>query len=559
MKYTSSSRGRNPFQQTMMLLACVAWLAWAGGRAQAAVYTWSNAAGGDYTNAANWGGSVPGPSDSAQFNKTNAYTVNLSCNYTNNDLRFESSAGNLTFNFNSNSLTLDGTYFGWLQMYQTLGTNTVNMNNGTIYLPTNTITWIGACGQAYQNSMTTLVFSNMTLIGRTFGVASADGLWLNQSVTWNAYNSTISLVNFGIASSGGHTDTTTTATALIGQGSTLSVTNGFAVGQSCYASVGNLNISNGTLFAFGGLTLGVDYNNVGNMNISGNGQAYVGGTIQFGRGNSTSNLIANGHILIDGPNALLEANTLNRYYVYSIGTVTNNGGILQYTSATPYQAPQNPLAFGTLVVTNGTTSLRAITNADVFCNQSGKPLDSAVKMLWTGTSNKFRLNNASNSMAINQTYTFAPGTATNFARLEMLNSSTYRNGSVTIGAGGSLYLSSGASTISSVLTAAPSSTIEFDLSNTNAPGCLLSTTNVYLNGCTLQLDLASPPILNTPFLIISNSLASQLSYSFAGSNTKQTFTLNGTNYLTTINLANGGTEVVVQTTIPARGTTAFFR
>ena len=558
MKTTSNRRAGFMIHQVMTSLACVAWLTWAGGRAQAAVYTWSNAAGGNYTNAANWGGAVPGPSDGAQFNKTNTYTVNLSCNYTNDNLRFESSAGNVTFNFNSNSLTLGDTYIGWLQMYQTLGTNTVTLNNGTIYLPSNGVTYIGACGQGSQNSMTTLVFSNMTLIGKVFGIAAADGLWLNQSVTWNAYNSTISLFNFGIASSGGHTDTTTFATALIGQGSTLSVTNGFVVGNNCYASVGNLNISNGTLFALGGIGLGHDYNNVGNMTISGNGQAYVGGTINFGRGNSTSNLTANGHILIDGPNALLEANTLNRYYVYSIGTVTNNGGILQYTSATPYQAPQNPLAFGTLVVTNGTTSFRAITNADVFCNQSGKPLDSAVKMLWTGTSNKFRLNNASNSMAINQTYTFAPGTTTNFARLELLNGSTYRNGSVTIGAGGSLYLSSGASTISSVLTAAPSTTIEFDLSNTNAPGCLISTTNMYLNGCTLQLDLASPPILNTPFLVISNTLASQLSYAFAGSSTKQNFTINGTNYLTTIALAGGGTEVVAQTTIPPQGTSVFF-
>ena len=34
-------------------------------------------------------------------------------------------------------------------------------------------------------------------------------------------------------------------------------------------------------------------------------------------------------------------------------------------------------------------------------------------------------------------------------------------------------------------------------------------------------------------MIISNSLASQLSYSFVGDSTKQDFTINGTNYLTT--------------------------
>ena len=230
--------------------------------------------------------------------------------------------------------------------------------------------------------------------------------------------------------------------------------------------------------------------------------------------------------------------------------------MFQFTNAAPTITSDT---FGNFSITNGTVSFRAITNADVTCNQGVKALRSDTVMSWTGTSNTFRLNNATNSGTIDQTYTFAPGTATNFARLELVNGSTYRNGRVTIGANGSLYLSGGASTISSVLTAAPSSTLEFNLANTNAPACLLSTTNVYLNNCTLQLDLANPPILNTQFMIISNSLASQLSYSFAGGNTKQNFTINGTNYLTTISLTGGGTKVVVQTTIPVRGTTAFFR
>ena len=236
--------------------------------------------------------------------------------------------------------------------------------------------------------------------------------------------------------------------------------------------------------------------------------------------------------------------------------VTNNGGIFQYTVYNPSIAPG---IFGRVMITNGTVSFRAINNADVTCNQGTKALRSDTLMLWAGASNTFRLNNATNSGTIDQTYTFAPGTATNFARLELVNGSTYRNGNVTIGANGSVYISGGASTFSSVLTAAPSSTIEFNLANTNSPGCLLSTTNVYLNGCTLQLDYANPPIVNTSFMIISNSLASQLSYSFAGSSSKQLFTLNNTNYLTTIWLGGGGTEVLVQTTIPVRGTTAFFR
>jgi len=235
--------------------------------------------------------------------------------------------------------------------------------------------------------------------------------------------------------------------------------------------------------------------------------------------------------------------------------LTNNGGVLQFTNAAPVITPLN---IGDFVIANGTVSFRAITNADVRCNQSGKPLSYLTKFNWFGA-NAFRLNNATNVNSSTQAYSFWDvSTPRIFVRLELLNGSMYRGGDVYIGDGGSLYLSGGASTISQGLIADMDSTVEFDLRSTNAPGCLLLASTAEFDGCNLQLDLANPPIVNTPFLIISNTMADASSYSFAGSSTKQTLTLNGTNYITTISLANGGTEVWVQTTIPTKGTTVFF-
>ena len=592
MKDANSNRGGNSVHPAMTWLACVAWLTLAGWSAEAATKSWSNSAGGDYTNAANWNGGVPGSSDCADFEKTNVYTINLTTSVTNDNLYFIANngvaytTGTVTFNFNSNSLTLlaaadgYGNRYPWT-MSEWGGTNIVNMNNGTLVLPR------GACriGASARNSLGVGVVncSNMTFIGDSFQVAYIDGGWVGHG-SWNLYNSTATLSNFSLANAGGagNTFSNGTGNVLIGPGSVLSVVNGFSVGAYGSNVVGTITISNGTLNANGGFTLGVgspgvctsgDTGNLivqgngavyangavllgyadtacGNIIIQDNGRVYVNGTVGFGYYSSA----AYGSVVLNGPNALLEVNTLTVNNNHP-STVRNNGGIYQYTSASPAITPGT---FGNFSISNGTVSFRAITNADVTCNLGTKALRSDTVMLWAGTSNTFRLNNATNGGTPNQAYTFAPGTATNFARLELVNGSTYRNGNVTLGAGGSLYVSGGASTISSVLTAAPSSTIEFDLSNTHASGCLLSTTNMYLNGCTLKLDFANPPIVNTPFLIISNAVAGQLSYSFAGGSTWQACTINGTNYVTTINRAGGGREVVVQTVIPANGNVFHF-
>jgi hypothetical protein len=226
-------------------------------------------------------------------------------------------------------------------------------------------------------------------------------------------------------------------------------------------------------------------------------------------------------------------------------TVTNAGGIYQFISATPSLTTTTTNNF---FINCGTLSFRGITTADVLCNQSGKPFDSASKMAWVaGGANTFRLNNATNTTT-GQAYTFSTAYgATNFARLDLVNGSMYRT-NVTLGAGGSLYVAGGPGTISGVLTAQDSSaTIEIDLSNTNAYGLLVVTTNVYLNGCKLKLDLGTSPTLLSPIMVISNTSTAPISGSFAGGAT-QVVPINGTNYSVSVNTHGGGGNAVVITT-----------
>ena len=594
MKNTSSSRSRNPVLQVMTRLACVAWLAWGVCSVQAANMSWTSSAGGDYTNAANWSGGLPGSADNANFNLNSAYTINLTANWTNNFLGFGAANQTTTFNFNSNSLTLIavsdtyGNRFMW-DMSTYGGTNTVNLNNGTLVLP------LGTCRIAGGSSLgvATVNCSNMTFVGDSFGVAAIGGGAVGHG-TWNLYNSTVSITNFGVANTGGGPSTLSNGvgSVLVGPGSVLSVVNGFSAGAYGSNTVGTITVSNGTVNANGGFTLGVGApgvsisGDIGNLLVQGNGTVYASGTVWLGYADTASgNIIIQdhgriyvngtlllghsgygtsyGHVLLNGSNALLEANTLT-VSAGSQSTISNMGGIFQFTTASPVLTPD---VYGNISITDGTVSFRAITNADVYCNHTGKPLSynpSNKKLAWYGV-NAFRLDHSmTKPSGGSQSYYFtAHGDASFFGRLELLNGSVYRcpSGSVTFDVDneGSLYVSGGTNTIAGDLQALDSTTLEFDLTNTNAPGCLLLTSTATISNCTLKLDFANPPIVDTPFLIISNTMADASSYVFAGSSTKQYVTINGTNYLTSITLAGGGTEVWVQTRIPALGTAVVWR
>ena len=203
--------------------------------------------------------------------------------------------------------------------------------------------------------------------------------------------------------------------------------------------------------------------------------------------------------------------------------ITNAGGVYQFNTASPTLTPG---ATGSIAIASGTISFRAITNADVFCNQTNSPAThtlSTNKMLWLG-SNTFCLNAATN-IAGGQAYTFgtASGTATNFAALELMNGATYRGGAVTIGSGGTLLVTNGANTIASNLVMASGSILALDLGKaTNSSLTVLG--NADCSGAALQVGLnAAPPVgFSYPILtatgVCTNFSARSVTLSFGGTN-----------------------------------------
>lgn len=215
-------------------------------------------------------------------------------------------------------------------------------------------------------------------------------------------------------------------------------------------------------------------------------QIASGGSLNVG--NNLGGALGSGTVLLDD-SGMLEVNTI---YVGSNlvngaqSALNNSGGILQFTTASPALTIR---AGGRFVVTNGTVSFRAITTADVLCNQAGNPLDYASKVIWEGATNAFRLNTSTN--VANQPYTFTSTMgATNFARLELFNGSKY-NGNVTIGSGGALAVAGNVSSITGTLALASSASLSVTVGSTN--DYLSVTGAVNLGSATLTLGLATNP------------------------------------------------------------------
>jgi hypothetical protein len=252
--------------------------------------------------------------------------------------------------------------------------------------------------------------------------------------------------------------------------------------------------------AASGNYLGVNYTYVTNnlVRITGPGSLWQippGGNLNVG--NNLGGALGSGTVLLDD-SGMVEVNTL---YVGSNlvngaqSALTNSGGILQFTTASPALTIR---AGGRCVVTNGTVSFRAIVNADVFCNQAGKPLDSAAKVIWEGATNAFRLNAATN--VANQHYTFTSTLgATNFARLDLFNGSKF-NGNVMIGSGGTLAAAGSASSITGALTLASSAFLDMTVGGSN--DYLAVTGSVNLGSATLKLGFAANPAALFPIRLV---------------------------------------------------------
>ena len=115
--------------------------------------------------------------------------------------------------------------------------------------------------------------------------------------------------------------------------------------------------------------------------------------------------------------------------------ITNSNGIYQFTSATPGVTNNN--GAGAITLNNGVISFRRVRGADVYGNQTG----SLTNITFSGN-NAFRLNGATNSTTLPQSYLFTANAAPVYAGLEMYNGNTvYTNGSVTIAPSGWLSIS----------------------------------------------------------------------------------------------------------------------
>lgn len=242
---------------------------------------------------------------------------------------------------------------------------------------------------------------------------------------------------------------------------------------------------------------------------------------------------------------ILEANTLT-VGNYTDNILTNNGGVFQFTSSSPTLTPGS---FGRIGIHNGTVSFRAVTTANVLCNRGSQPLDATSKVAWFGA-NTFCLNSASNNTT-GQAYTFTDSAgSTNFASLKLLNGSLYQGGNVTIGTNGTLLVSNGVSTINGELSFVSNANAALSIDVSSAS--YLVATNLTLNGCALNLTLGPAPVVNTPLMIISNTSAGVISGQFSNGN-RWVSTVNGTNYVLTLNTASGS-GVVLTTRLQTLGT-----
>lgn len=215
-----------------------------------------------------------------------------------------------------------------------------------------------------------------------------------------------------------------------------------------------------------------------------------------------------------GPGCWLESGAAYAS-AFSIGTaggntITNQGGVFQFNVTTFTIA--NGGSAANIVIDDGTVSFRGITDASVLVSATGGKLASTV-VTWSGD-NTFMLNAATNINNANQAYTFQTGDPAHFARLALINASTYRGGAVTIGTGGALAVSDGASTITTDLTLSSGGTFAVQAGGPKA-GVLNTDGAVVLGGAALELTLGAEPVLNAPIILINKTSGGAVSGTFA--------------------------------------------
>ena len=251
-----------------------------------------------------------------------------------------------------------------------------------------------------------------------------------------------------------------------------------------------------------------------------NGGVLAATTVQAGL------FAAAGSLVQVSSGGLLEGNTI------TVGTnagnqIVNVNGIYQFATATP--AITNS-GFGNITLASGTIAFRGIPNANVKGNWGGTSGTNGISLTniqFTGV-NTFRLNNATNNVAApDQSYVFATGLgATNYTRLELINSARYMKGSITLGTGASMLVSNGVCTVSN-LTLQSGSTLQVALTP-GAPAPLTVEGALQLGSSTLAVTLNGAPAAGTTYPIVTDTLSQSSLGAFQSSSIIAPY--QGTNY-----------------------------
>jgi T5SS/PEP-CTERM-associated repeat protein len=215
-----------------------------------------------------------------------------------------------------------------------------------------------------------------------------------------------------------------------------------SISSSATPGVGNrLIVSNGgtVIATSGGMFVGRDTAGEGSVQITGNGSLLqiVGSTLNVGSNGAS---LGTGSVRItDG--GTLEANTIADGFNGS-GSISNLGGIYQFTVATPTVTRRSA---NSTVLTNGTVSFRGITNASL--NVGSSP--GVTNIVYAGD-NTFQLNNSSNASGL-ASYVFNSvahtGNPSNYQRLALVDASTWRSATLTIAEGGAMLVSNSTATV----------------------------------------------------------------------------------------------------------------
>lgn len=261
--------------------------------------------------------------------------------------------------------------------------------------------------------------------------------------------------------------------AVVGAGSLITNYPTIEVGGAPYVSGrGLLVVSNGGAVR-GVSTLDLGFGNYGEMRLTGPGSIFTStSTMNVGSNSWDSRILGTGVVSIaDG--AIYEGNAIA---VGDLGAVTNAGGVFQFTAA-PASLSLVVNGAGSLVLTNGVVSFRAINNASPLV--AGTPL---ANMTYQGDVG-FQLNAATNAAGLTS-YTFdnAYG-ATNYQRLILANGALWRSDNLQVGAGGAIH---GSGTIQANMV-----TNRGVIAPGQSPGELVFTSNLtLLSSSVLNLELA---------------------------------------------------------------------